>query len=119
MRRWVLKDSEIVTSTSDQEPAWEISLVEDPTGLKCQISVQETADNLLNPKSLLARLACHVVVTRIPEEGLGELCESVGDIYSYYRSRIPSRLSLPPARQSIPARLTQPYQVPGFEIAEE
>lgn len=68
---------------------------------------------------LLQRIVCHLLVSRIPGEGLPELCQSVGEIYEYYKSRSLIPPALPPPHQEIPARQGKSYERPTFYASEE
>ena len=81
-------------------------------------SNQEKAGETQNPLVLFTRLLCHGLVARIPDQGLPELCESMGNIYEFYWGRLASQPTLLP-EEKFQARLGQAYERPGFEIAEE
>jgi hypothetical protein len=36
-------------------------------------------------RQLFLRLFCHLLVDQIPDEGLAETCESLGEFYEYYK----------------------------------
>lgn len=73
----------------------------------------------LHIDQLLQRIVCHLLVSRIPEEGMLELCDSVGGIYEYYKSRSLVAPALPPPHQEIPARQGKSYERPTFYASEE
>ena len=118
---WAPERSEPVihTSTSGSELAFALSCVQDPSGSEIHIFVPETSKDPLNRSALLARLVCHVLVARMPDQGLPDLCESIGDIYSFYRDRSASHSPLLTQRQEVRAKLGHAYERPEFEIAEE
>ena len=82
-------------------------------------NVYEIDDLIVSDKNRLARTACHILVEEIPDDGLQELCESISSIFKFH-------IELPP--QAVPAlldspriqvELTQPYERPELQIAEE
>lgn len=46
--------------------------------------------------SLLPRILCHALVSRLPEEGIPELCSALGEMYKFYSHR--------PAVKAIPVQ---------------
>lgn len=42
------------------------------------------------PPTLLARLVCHAIISKIPDKGLPELCESLGHMIEFYGARQPT-----------------------------
>lgn len=50
------------------------------------VKPHETAGTI-NYGSVISRLLCHVLVNRIPDEGLIELCETLSQIQDFYSDR--------------------------------
>jgi hypothetical protein len=67
----------------------------------------------------LRRLACHVVIARLPEIAIREASESLAEIWEYYRT-LP-RVQLPPLLPPAPVQATwgETYESPIFHIDED
>src|SRR5262249_29142035 len=65
------------------------------------------------PEPLKVRLACHLLLTQLPDEGLEEALESLTCMWQFYRVRLASSPALP-APPSKPARLGDKYVRPEF-----
>ena len=67
--------------------------------------------------TVLPRMACHVIVNRMPDEGLPELCQSLGQMLEFYASRQPiERL----ARESPTKAIVVAHEErPPFYLVEE
>lgn len=54
---------------------------------------QRTTLSPEDARKVVARLLCHVILSRLPDEALTELCESLADLYFFYkRPPIPAKL---------------------------
>lgn len=73
----------------------------------------------LRPEQFLQRLACYLLVSKLPDEALPELFDSVTDILNYYTSLREESLALPSAVPTIPARVGQAYTRSPFTVPEE
>jgi hypothetical protein len=70
------------------------------------------------PEPLKYRLACHFLLTQLPEEGFPEVLESLGEMWRFYRAPVaPPPKLLPPV--STPARVGAKYVRPVFPVTEE
>ncbi len=70
------------------------------------------------PEPLRARLACHFLLSQLPDEGLSEALESLVQMWQFYRTPVVSPPALPiPA--PIPAKFTETYIRPVFPVTEE
>jgi hypothetical protein len=67
--------------------------------------------------SLALRILSHFLVDRIPEEGISELCESIGRIYEFYSTR-GSIVHSRPSVRLIQGKRGQAYERPDFVIEE-
>lgn len=70
------------------------------------------------PDSILKRLLCHVLLQRLPDEGLDEAVESLFQMNEFYR--LPRYV--PPAplpRKSIPVRMGKSIIAPVFPVTED
>lgn len=117
-KHWIPDLSEISTSRSQSELDWTVFGTLLASGQRIQISLQETAKDFVNHASVLARLYCHAVISRLPDEALQETCESVDNIYEFYSQPL-SVTALPPPTIQGRAGLSQLREAPGFQIVEE
>lgn len=70
--------------------------------------------------SVLMRALCHYLLTKIPDDGLPEICRSIVDTYEYYTQ--PPRLLKGyevHKLQAVKAKAGRTYERPSFPIAEE
>ena len=65
------------------------------------------------------RLLSYLLVSRLPDVALPELCETLGDMYEFYSAypHIPPALSSP--TREIRAKLGEKYERPEFYASEE
>lgn len=128
IRQWDRIPSEIIIETSgaegvlgfvEGEQLQEGSFTIDLGNYFASASAQETAKWSMNLSAEKARLLCHVLVDRIPDQGLAELCDSVSDILRFHQGQWISNLQLLPSTKTIRARLGQSYERPKIEIAED
>jgi len=128
IRPWDLVPSEITVETSGAEgiigfieggELQEGSFTIDLGNYLASDSAQETAKWSINLSAEKARLLCHVLVDRIPDQGLAELCDSMTDVVRFHQGQWISNLPLLPSNKTIPARLGQSYERPKIEIAED
>ena len=118
MAQWIPSHSDMAISSHGGEHEWTIGWTELPSGSRIQISLQETAKEIVNPISLFARIYCHALISKVPDEGLSELCDSINNIYAFYREPpVLTALPAPPEKGS--ATLTPVREATGFEIVEE
>ena len=68
--------------------------------------------------SLAARFVCHVLVDEIPDRGLPELYESLGNIHEFYLAE-PERTPLLPSVQRIDAAWGVTAERPSFQLEPE
>jgi hypothetical protein len=66
---------------------------------------------------VLPRIVCHAVINRIPLRGLPELCESLGQMYLFYKDLPEKVLSEPPA--VIRGRVERTLERAPFSYVEE
>lgn len=90
-------------------------------GFKSQISAfnQETGQWVVNANACIARIMCHMLVERISDQGLPELCDSMKNIYSYYQARSKSPTPQVDYQGPVQARLGGIRTRPEFHVAEE
>lgn len=123
-KRWDLGQLNEMVQTSGGHPSLLLELSGDFPGAHVthlvSYNLLETDETQVLPiDQLLQRIVCHLLVSRIPGQGLPELCESVGEIYEYYKSRSLVHPVLPPSHQEIPARQGKSYERPTFYASEE
>lgn len=80
---------------------------------------QATAKRPVWSEDLQIRLLCHVLINRIPDKGLPELCESLGRMYEFYNTPNLNELPALPERRQIRGKIGRAYERPGFSIADE
>jgi hypothetical protein len=85
---------------------------------------QETDRERFAPPVALARYLCHLLIDRLPDRAVPELCESMARMFDFYRD-LPAQLP-PPALQGLavprrarPTRPTTPRERPAFNIGDE
>lgn len=70
------------------------------------------------PEPVKARIACHFLLSQIPDEGMSEALETLAQMWQFYRTPVLPPPALPaPAR--IPAKLGETYVRPVFPVTEE
>ncbi|MHB1426292.1 MAG: hypothetical protein ACYC3I_24265 [Gemmataceae bacterium] len=70
------------------------------------------------PEPLLQRLLCHALLQCLPDEGLDEAVQSLGDMNEFYR--LPRYVPPPPLpRKSIPVRMGKPIIAPVYPVTED
>lgn len=66
--------------------------------------------------SVLPRLICHALVNRIPDGGLGEMYETLSEIFAFYSARAnPVALSPP---KTVVGRVVRSMESPPFAFDE-
>lgn len=65
------------------------------------------------------RLISYLLVSRLPDEALPELCETLGDMYEFYSAHPHTPPALPSPTREIRARLGEKYERPEFYASEE
>jgi hypothetical protein len=68
-------------------------------------------------RSVVLRALCHYLLTKLPEDGLPDVCRSIVEAYEYYLQ--PPRILRMPEHQAVKAKSGRTYQRPSFPIAEE
>jgi hypothetical protein len=71
-------------------------------------------------RSIFVRALCHYLLTRLPDDGLPDVCRSIVDAYEYY-AQPPRALNSYEVHklQPIKAKAGRTYERPSFPIAEE
>jgi len=69
------------------------------------------------PPSLLSRLFCHLLVSRLPAEALQETADLLLDVHDFYRPATAPMLL--PAAQKCAARVSEVIDRPSFPVAED
>jgi len=66
----------------------------------------------------MCRVACHFIVDKIPDEGLRELAETLGDLYEFYAARSEQPPQLRHDRV-VNTRVVECRERPAFYVTEE
>lgn len=48
--------------------------------------IQETSEKSSDQESFINRILCHIVINRIPDEGLPDLIDSLKDVYQFHQN---------------------------------
>lgn len=112
-RPWALVLSELGSQTSSD---W----TKDALEIRRIIGVrpsQETGEELQEPVSTVARFLCHLLIERMPDRGLPELCQSMAEFFEFYSQAPSSRLMLPGRQDRVQGvvrevRSTAPFRIP-------
>jgi hypothetical protein len=118
MSPWNQDPSEIETTKDQAESDWDTFGTFMASGSRLHLNFQETGSDPLTRASLLARLFCHAVIARLPDEALPEMCDSASNIYGFYSQPTPA-LELPTPSPRGQASLTSLKDAPPFQIVEE
>lgn len=79
---------------------------------------QQSIDSQDSQEIQFQRFLCHVLVERLPQDGLEEAFVTLRDMYEFYATR--SKVNaLPSAPQKLPAKQGKSYERPSFHIEEE
>jgi hypothetical protein len=70
------------------------------------------------PDAVKARIVCHVLLTQIPDEGMTEALESLGQMWEFYRTPVRQPPPLP-APTSKPAVRGRSYTREPFRVTED
>ena len=70
------------------------------------------------PEATRARLACHFILTQLPDQGLSEALDTLAEMWRFYADRTPGHAELP-APSPMTATLEPPYERPAFSVGEE
>lgn len=81
--------------------------------------LQGTSGMLDIPDVLKGRLASHILLTQLPDEGIPEALESLGQMWQFYRMPVSTVPALPQARKSVPARVSGTHVAPVVPVSEE
>jgi hypothetical protein len=80
--------------------------------------LQGTSGFMEIPETVRGRLACHILLTQLPDEGIPEAVESLGQMYHFYR--VPAmRMPALPAPERIHARYGDTFVAPVYPVSEE
>ena len=82
-------------------------------------SYQGTAKRHAHTENLHLRMLCHMLINRMPERGLPELCESLGSMYEFYMAPIENQVPALPERRQLKGKIRRAYERPEFSIADE
>lgn len=90
MTQWNPPTPEAETTTGN-EKFWEFFLKRKESGLEdlhfWSTVIQETSEKRCsNQELLINRILCHLVVNRIPDEGLPDLIDSLKDVYQFHQN---------------------------------
>ena len=79
----------IQTSTTEPQTfvAWHTTVPGGRLDHLVAFTADQTAGGYVDFVSILPRILCHALVTRMPEEGLPELCSTLGEMYKFYADR--------------------------------
>ena len=80
--------------------------------------VRTTAGPPQYDQSVFMRAVCHYLLTKMPDEGLPDVCRSIADAYEYYLQP-PRSLRSFDVHRSVKAKSGRTYERPPFPIAEE
>ena len=108
--------------TAADETSRTFTWQQDTTGAKFSHSVflQTTAGAPRYNKAAILRMVGHFLLSRMPDEGLAETCQSLAENYDYYLTRARTTLEVTcPTPQSYGAPLAVSNIRPLFPIAEE
>ena len=124
IEHWVQQQfPDISNQTQGAEPLFDFDFGNAPSTahafLLGTIFAHETEERTHDPRSLFTRIICHLFVSKMPEQGMPELCTSLQDIYSFYQSPIQSNQTLITQREKISAKLGAAYERPEFQIEGE
>lgn len=78
----------------------------------------ETEGQWRVPRTFLPRILCHVIVNRLPDKGLPELCETLGQMFEFYAARQPTVERLT-HEEPTNAYVVANEERPAFFVAEE
>lgn len=107
------------TSTSRFDFSWSEDLPGVTLSHFIRLDFQETTEvPAINLRQTFQRLVCHILVDRLPADGLGELCESIADVYEFYIAR-PKQIQTSSQPQQIKVKIGKTYERPTFKINEE
>jgi hypothetical protein len=97
---------------------WEHSIGPGRLSHKILFTPPETCDSAAAWRCYAPRVLCHLIVDRLPDDALGELCQALGQMYEFYASRpVPSQRSLPAER--VKGRIVASYERPSFSLDVE
>ena len=80
--------------------------------------LEETSGFVEIPDALKSRFACHILLTQLPEEGIPEALESLGQMWQFYRMPAMRTPALP-APEPIQARYGDTVAAPVYPVSEE
>lgn len=81
--------------------------------------MQTSADPRGVLTAALARFVCHVLVDEVPERGLGELYESLNDMYQFYLEQPAQPQRALPSVQRIDATVGRRMERPDFQLESD
>ena len=104
------------TARGDEPNDWLALDLTAESSIPVYIAKPEVAGYRPDDKEWAILLVCHWLVDRIPREGLVELAESLGSIYSFYQTRnLPARHLLP-SKTRVKAVVRDAMERPPFEL---
>lgn len=68
---------------------------------------------------LRGRVACHLLISKMPDEALAELCETLQDLFRFYVPPAAASLLLHPPTQKSVAKQGRTYRRPEIRLDEE
>lgn len=81
--------------------------------------MQTSADPRGVLTAALARFVCHVLVDEVPERGLGELYESLNDMYQFYLEQPAQPQAALPSVRRIDATVGRRMERPDFQLESD
>jgi hypothetical protein len=78
---------------------------------------QQTAVTPENTRTIVLRLLCHMIVSRLPDEALGEASECLADMYLFYKA--PPALPKPHDVMSYPAKMGEFVERPPIQLEDD
>jgi hypothetical protein len=111
-----------ILETTDAQPRLMLLMHHDVHGGHIDHTVdfhlQGTSGLMEIPDTLKGRLACHILLTKLPDEGIPEAAEALGQMYQFYR--LPGRRTPAlPAPERIQAQYGDTFVAPVYPVSEE
>jgi len=83
------------------------------------VRMRQTGEVTSLPEAACRRLFCHVLLARLPENALGEACESLSGMYEFYRSLPHVQPLALPRPEPIQAAWGEERERPVFQLTED
>ena len=110
-----------ILETTDAQPRLMLLMHHDVDGGHIEHTVdfhlQGTSGFMEIPDNLKGRLACHILLTQLPDEGIPEAAESLGQMCHFYRMPVPAIPALRPI--AVPARISGSRVAEVVPVSEE